>query len=241
MTLFNETNTPATPVVDENTDFLAQLVGEGKKFGDVAALAKGKAESDAFIARLQGELAGLREELTKRDRLGELIDRLEKPTAPTTPPAAETPPQPQSEGFDPSKLEDIVKRMLEGERQKTLAEQNLDTVKKTLEQRFGPGYGHHLKEKAAQLGVSTDFLDQTAKQSPTAFFNILGINSQASNGGGYTPPASQGRPSFEPANAQRDMAFYNKLKASDPSKYWSPAIQNQMHNDALKLGEKFFN
>ena len=47
------------------TDALAELVGEGKKFKDIAALAVGKVESDKFIDRLKKEAADLLKSLNR--------------------------------------------------------------------------------------------------------------------------------------------------------------------------------
>jgi len=44
---------------------LEELVGEGKKFKTVEDLAKGKLEADSFIAQLEGELKGVKGDLTK--------------------------------------------------------------------------------------------------------------------------------------------------------------------------------
>jgi hypothetical protein len=38
---------------------------------------------------------------------------------------------------------------------------------------------------------------------------------------------------------QRTWDWYQKLKVSDPKKYYSPETNVQMHKDALSLGEAF--
>lgn len=240
MSLFD--NNPQTPVVDENTDFLAALVGEGKKFKDVSDLAKGKAEADAYIERLKQENAGVREELTKRDRLQELIDRLEPKSQPpqqqqehNQKPNAENP-----EAFDPSKLNEIVEKMLSERDKRSAAEKNIDSVKQTLSQKLGPQYAEKLAGKARELGVSPEWMTSVAEQSPNAFYNLIGLNQPGQQQQNFTVPQGARQSSFEPANPNRDKKYYDALKARNSAEYWSPTVQNQMHKDALAQGEKFF-
>lgn len=41
------------------------------------------------------------------------------------------------------------------------------------------------------------------------------------------------------AQKQRTWSYYQKLKASDPDKYWKQTTQIQMHNDAIALQDGF--
>jgi hypothetical protein len=41
------------------------------------------------------------------------------------------------------------------------------------------------------------------------------------------------------AQRKRTWQFYQQLKNDNPSKYWSPKIQAQMHRDADALGDGF--
>src|SRR5688500_13285080 len=82
--LFKTPENDGPDPVDEDKDGEAELVGEGKKFKDHKSLAKGKAESDAFISHLQKELAEMREELNKRITFEDLMTKIteNKSTAP---------------------------------------------------------------------------------------------------------------------------------------------------------------
>jgi len=244
LTLFNQDSQVQTQdTVDEQTDYLAQLVGDDKKFKDIPSLARGKAEADAFIARLQREQQELREELARRDRMGELIDRLENQNKPNqeqrqqdTPNGTDTDRQ-----LDPAKLNEIVEDLITQREKRNSASQNITAVKKTLAEKLGPQYSEKLKQKASELGVSTDWMNSVAEQSPTAFYNLIGLNQSAPQRQDvFTPPQGQGRSSFEPSNVERNNTFYENIKKADPKKYWSPATQNQLHKDAIRLGEKFF-
>ena len=70
-------------VITEN--FLDHLVGEGKKFTDPEAMAKGKYESDRHVSNLEKQLAELKEDLdkaTQMDEMMELIRNQQKPVEP---------------------------------------------------------------------------------------------------------------------------------------------------------------
>src|SRR5688572_12541162 len=90
--LFSGSNNEPADSGDDNNQgsILEQLVGEGKKFADAEALAKCKAESDAFIETLKREQAELRRELDTRLSLEDFLDQ-QKAT-----PAAGTPSTPAS-------------------------------------------------------------------------------------------------------------------------------------------------
>jgi hypothetical protein len=43
----------------------------------------------------------------------------------------------------------------------------------------------------------------------------------------------------EAAQKQRTWSYYQTMKAKEPDKYWSPKVQQQLHNDAIALQEHF--
>src|SRR4029450_8159059 len=87
--------------VDPNKNYLEELVGEGKKFKTPEDLARGKAESDSFIERLQKELHGLRNELKSRLQLEEVVDRI---SSASKSPISEQPPREPDNGQPASQL-----------------------------------------------------------------------------------------------------------------------------------------
>ena len=73
-----------TPQIDPNKDYLAELVGEGKKFKTDKDLARGKYEADLYVKTLERQLdelrndhLKLREDYTARAKLEELLGQLE--------------------------------------------------------------------------------------------------------------------------------------------------------------------
>jgi hypothetical protein len=257
-TIFDEgnTETPVEPTIPlPQGDYLNALVGEDKKFKSVEDLAKGKLESDQFIQRLQQENEGIREELKTRVTLQEFMDQMNQQAkqvpqkaAEETPSAFEqAPAEPQKSGISPEDLESLLEKKLSEREQISNSQRNLKQVTAKLNEVFGPSYISEVKKKAAELGVGEKFFDNLAKTQPNAFLKLMDVNEstpvhRVADG---SPPASQVNTSANTSNfgssTKRNMAYYDKIRESDPNRYWSSSVQNEMHNEALKQGEEFFN
>jgi hypothetical protein len=124
---------------------------------------------------------------------------------------------------------------------------NLDLVRSSLMNTWGQDFVNNLKAKANELGVSEDFLDKLARNQPKAFLKLVDAEAtpQKKESVFFAPPTGMMNTKvnrvdgFAPSG-DRTKTYYDNLKAKDPSSYWSPNVQNQMHNDAIRLGEKFF-
>lgn len=224
---------------------LDDLVGDGKKFKTVEELARGKLESDRFIQQLQGELKGLRDELGTRVKLEEFMDKLSNSQKPDQ--TMDTGHNQNREGGNEVtalKPEDI-RKLLDEELQKresvSAAQRNLEAVKGKLVDSFGPNYASRLEQEASKLGVTKDFLNNLAASQPNAFLRLVGADTgvQRKTEDIFTPPTSQLQ-LRNPGTLERNQSYYNKMKQDNPKEYWTPAVQNQLHKDALRLGETFF-
>lgn len=234
------TGTP--PDIDPNKDYRAELVGEGKKYRDDAALALSKVHADRLIDELKKKLAETEQELQTRKRLEELLDTAaRRPDAPPNPPLG-TPPQLGNEPVNdltPEKIESLISSKLTEHERQNRAAQNLNTVKTELVKKFGNGYEAELVKVAEAAGVSTEWLSETAKQNPRLVLNLVEAN-QPKKETYVTPPANGLNPALAATNDERTLGFYQKLKARDPKLYNSKEVQSQMHNDAMRLRDRFF-
>lgn len=243
----NQTTVETTP----NTNPYEELVGEGKKFKTNEDLAKAKLESDRFIQQLQNELSGLRTELSTRQTLEQLMDKISKPNGEAN---ANQSHNQNSAGGDSGTVkslteEDIarlVEQRLSQAEKARIHTANMETVREALVASFGSDYVTHLKAKASELGVSEEYLNSLAKETPKAFLKLVDASGErkATTPGLFTPPPSSGLPSpskqgFAP-NGARKNSWYEQLKATDKTKYLSKEVQLQMYNDAMSLGESFF-
>ncbi len=241
--LFNKVD--ADPVVDPEKNWLEELVGDGKKFKDPVELARGKAEADAFIARLTREQEELRRELNTRITLEQYLDKMGTPPGPSdrsgdqmNEPKVVPPEQP----LKPEDIERLIETKVVQREQQRIQSQNKAEVQVKLVQAFGDNYVPKLQEVATSLGLTPEAVDRMAAETPKALLKLLGADQPGqpqSSGSLFVPPTNSVRPSG-PSSGERTMKFYQDLRAKDPKTYHSAANQNRMHQDALKLGEKFF-
>src|SRR5690349_8192148 len=86
--------TPVDVLTNDSTDPFAELVGEGKKYADAAALAKAKKEADSFIEQIKRENAELRDRVASQATVDEIMTQI-KQFAPKPPQPVEPDNQPR--------------------------------------------------------------------------------------------------------------------------------------------------
>lgn len=219
------------------------LVGEGKKFTDVEALAKGKYDSDQHLKTLEAELAELRADLQKRKTSEEVLAEIragvgktedESATDGQTNQTVETP--------DLAKLVAAEIAKLQGEQS---AESNVQKAVSELEKTVGAGNAPAaIKRKAQELNVSEDFLRSAAKQSPTAFMQLFKGESQAS------PAMTQGSVNAEALNnvnnmsnvsaIDKELEALNSLRKDKDRKntFYTPEVQMRILELTAMKGHK---
>lgn len=236
---------------DVNANYLDQLVGEGKKFKDQEALAKGKFEADKTIEARDRELAELREELTKRLSNEDLLKQFESHQQRNTNTMDNVKPEadnitPSAKADTPLKDEDLIERIrnvTKEDREREQMQANLEVVKDALLKAFGTPEkaAEAVRQKASELGVSVDFLQSAAAKSPKAFFVQLGLESQAQNA--LAPRSDVNVQSLNYSNPgikEGTYEWYRQIQKTNPGVYFSPKIQNQLMKDALRLGDAFY-
>lgn len=233
---------------DPKKDFLGELVGEGKKFKDAQALARGKYEADRTVDMLKFRMDELRsdyqklhEEKTNGAKLAELLERLEKGPAQKQTDGVITP---NAENVNEPKInpEDIKKDVLaeiRRDEEEKRAKANFDMVQKRLQERFGNNFQKVLNEQRESLELTVEDINNLARKSPEAFFRAVGLD-QEKKSDFQAPPRSDHRSdSFSPRNEKRTWSWYQELKKTDPNLYRSSKITNQMMKDYETLGPDF--
>ncbi len=238
---------PLTLTVDaQYNEFIEQYVGEGKKYSNVGELAKAYANADRHIVELNSDLTKFKNENTfvKDLLMTNLLNDPNEIKEPVTPPNEQQPPAqppeaptpPAEEGVDLSKkIEDALIQREAAQRRKVNA---TNTEKVMLEQFENREAAIEAVEtRAKQLNVEPTFISNLAFDSPTAFFELMGINPDATPRNTDTPaPRSDVNPQrladANPRIKEGTYRFYSELRKSDPSKYRSAEVQNQMMKDA---------
>ncbi len=254
MTLFTG-KSPAGNVEDKpdqgEVDYVAHYTKDGKA-PDLSEIAKGKYHADQHIARLEQEQANLRKELDKRLTYEEVIAKIEAAKTSSKPVArveenadehANEKPHTPSNELDLSKVEELMRKTYQQESVKAQQAKNIEQIKDTLVKSWGAGYERALSQKAEELGLSKEYMDNLAASSPKAFLALVGVqDTPRANPSSSLPPQSrvEGRPGSNDRSGVKNMAYYNKLMQTDPREYWTPRVQNEIHEQARIQGDAFY-
>lgn len=230
--------------IDPEKDYTSDLIGEGRKYIDQKSASRALLEKDAFIERLKRENAGVRSDLNARMRLEDALDKLaatprteEAPATREELPNADKPPT-----YSPEDVAKMVKEEVDRNSQEASIQRNLKQVKDRLKDAWGEDYSSKLKQLANKLDVGENFLDDVAKKNPTAFFQLVGISGQPTpkveDNGPFAPPRSRNTAGFVPASNDKNWTYYENLRKTNPGQYWSPRVQNEIHNAAFKADKE---
>lgn len=194
--------TPASQP-ETSTAFVDQLKmiknesGE-QKYDSVPKALDALAHSQSFIGQLKeesaakdAELAALKEELAKRQAVGEVVEKL---TAQQAQPES----TPQVSGLDEQQVADIFNNLSAQQQAAQVASSNEAAVSNALFQQYGEKTQEAVATKAAELGMTVDGLKQLAQSSPQAALQLFQV--QASQ----APKATTGSYSIPPTSPQVD-------------------------------------
>lgn len=238
---------------------LSAFVGEGKKYKSEVDLAKAVLEKDRFIARLKGENAELRVDVKTKARVEETVDQLLRARNIQTPavnadgqPSVNNSGTPDNNSMQnqnaPGLTIDQVRELLEEDRKKTGAQQNIANARKQLVELFGTPEAAQqaVKKVAKDIGESQEFIDSLAARNPAVLLQLVkkaAAEDQSKEASLFPSVNTAGFNKSTPSslNGTKTKAHYDAIKKNNPSQYWSAAIQGQMHKDAMKLGAAFFN
>lgn len=245
----NDTTQPeiqATESIQPQDSFVQKLVeAKGDNWKDPEVLAKGKIEADGYIKELEGQLSNMREDLSKQDYAKDLLEQLQNKAADPTNAKNAMPNNDTggtSEGnTNPSLSEEDLKSLVERtltERDKdSVVKQNLNLVNNEMEKSYGTDASTKIQNKAKELGLTLERMQEIAAESPTAFFNLIGEPKKDFR------PMVEGSVRTEGVNMQasneRDWSYYQNLRRDNRSLYYSPKIQRQLMEDKSRLGGKF--
>lgn len=218
------------------------LVGEGKKFKSPDDLARGKVEADAFIEDLKRQISELRSSTENQDTAKLELEALKNEMKTLRESRNTQSRDATNPALSESQLKALVENTVTGLEKTRAADQNITEANTRLVKHFGTLEKAQaaVKAKAVELGVSVDFLKETAAKSPTAFTNILGVvptsgtqefvadntvNTQGMSAQGNNGQLKDGTKEY----------FDNILKTKGRTYYFSPEVQQQVWK-AVKAG-----
>ena len=214
---------------------LDTLVGEGKKYRDVNELAKAYVNADSHLDELRRDLAQSRARSDAEKNQEPVVQTQQQQSDPTL--AVTEKPQSNED------LRTLVGRELENLTQAKKFEQNVEVTAQTLIDHFGDAQkaNQAVKDKARELGVSPDWLRDSAARSPKAFYATMGLNPEQQKRDTSTPaPRSDVRLESNQNNGKKNYAYFEQLRKSDKGLYYSQSVQNEMHVLAREQGDAFY-
>jgi len=142
--------------------------------------------SQQFIEKLKTEKQELEDqwkqtqgELETRESVEDVVKRL---TENNGQPSNREGDQPQENGLDEEKVQQLVTSVLSQREQETQANQNINTVQAALVEQYGDQAKTVIQQKATELGTTPGEIKELAKRNPKMALTILG---------GATPNSTQ--------------------------------------------------
>lgn len=249
--IFSSATTEGTTTDTQQTQtkesFVDHLVGDGKKFKDIEALAKGKLEADRHISEITKTLDELRAELAKQDYAKNLLEQMSKGSetgAEQPPPVTTSSSNTENTTQSASDIESLVEKVITAKEKNKTASQNISVVGEEMQKQYGDKTAEVLKAKSLELNMSLDRLKEIAAESPTAFFQLIGVKKmgeKTSTSTGVTTQSTIRSENFNSYSQDRTFEYYQKMRKENRSLYYSPKIQNTMLQDRERLGDRFYN
>ena len=236
-------STDETPDVDYVAYVTDKFKGNDGKL-DIAALARGKYEADQAVKFRDQKADEMRAELAEKNTIDELMSKITALTATATNPVTNRDENSQtvvSNTVAPADIAKIVREAYTNERTQEAQTANLRVAQKEAQKALGDDYEAKIKRKALEIGLSVEQVVQIAKQSPTAFANILGINQTTTNPYDITPPKGSIR-GIAPGGVVKDANYWKKFKADNGTDaYYSPEVSREREQWFAKLGAGYYN
>lgn len=189
-----ESTTTTSPAVTEQSpsaanyaDLLGSIKNEQgvQKYATIEEALKGLANAQEYIPQVKSqlsakdaELATLREELSKRKAVEDVIASLQ-PKQPE--PVVEPTSQP-SQGLSPEDVAKLVQEQLNASKVKEVQTSNTSKVRAALVSKYGEKAQEVAASRISELGMSMDDLNRLAASSPDAVLALLGASAPVSTG-----------------------------------------------------------
>lgn len=240
---------------DGEIDYVAHYTRDGEI--DIKQLAKGKYHADERIAQYEKEQADLRAELDKRLTYENLLAKIDASGRTPSDKVSKTDNSSNAESeeketrshednskrLSPGEIEEMVRNTISKEATRSSMASNISQVKQALTATWGANYERTLLQKASELGLTPEYMENLAANSPKALLTLVGASTQASKPTSSLPPmtsvngsASNQSKNLEPGT----FNFYEKLRKEDPRTYFSPRVQNEMMKNAKEKGDAFY-
>lgn len=228
-----QTTATETPTTE---DWVKNVVAEkGEQWSDPQVLAKGYANAQQHIKELEARVAGYAEQ----DYAKELLAKLQTQQAESSAtqefvePAQSAPEQEDStKGLSPEDVQSLLEKTLSIREKTTM-------VETALREKFGDTANVVVHKRSQELGLSMDRMKEIAAESPQAFLSMIGEPATPENNSTSKSTVNSQAGAFQ-SSGNRNHEFYRDLRQKDKKRYLSAEVQQQMIQDRMHLGDKFY-
>ncbi len=217
------------------------LVGEGKKYSDPDQLAKAYANIERHARTVEAENAAARARLDAAEAMKNNSNNSEAQRQDN-----QRQPDPAPSDPNPTPRPDVdfrsqIKEEIQALNEQSRAVKNIEDAARKMVDVYGtPAAANEaIRKRADELGVSADWLRDSASQSPNAFYATMGITAGGQNRS--TPTPHNDFVNRDGNRDQKDFEYFDRLRKEDPKAYYLPANQKLMLEQAKKLGRDFYN
>lgn len=175
-------NPPANPNLDVFVEKLMSITDESgrPKYDSIEKALDALNASQAHIKQLEAEQKTLREQAAQAKTLEDVLKKLDGNNV--TEPEKQQAATPPNSGLSEEQAAELVRKVLQGERQTEAAVNNLRTVNDTLTSKFGDKAKEVVAQKAKELGTTPQQLKELSASNPNMVLALFG--------GSQNPPSA---------------------------------------------------
>jgi hypothetical protein len=134
-------------------------------------------------------------------------------------------------------LKSLVSQTISALEQEKIVSKNVAFVSEELAKTYGTDATAFVQKKAQELGMSVARLEEIAKESPTAFFTLIGEPKKEIPSMVKTTVRTEA--ALQTNTSERNWEYYQRLRRENKNRYFSPEVQQQLLRDKQRLGKNF--
>lgn len=206
---------PAQPEAapDPYADLLTTIQADDgrQKYADVKTALESIPHAQNHIKELNQKIKEMEERLKDSANVDDVLKRLESTQANAEPPSQE---------LDEAKLAQLLDRELSAREKAKVQQSNQKSVVDSLVGVFGEKAEEAYKTKAEELGISLEFFNDLARNSPKAVLTYFGIDQKKASSSGFVQSSVNTAAMGQAPKKERDPMDMFKSSESDLVKKW---------------------
>lgn len=216
------------PAIQNTSEIVSALVGEGKKYKTLDDLAKGYINADGFIEQLKAENRELKEKAVAAKTVDDVLQRLNQQQ--TTQDSDPTPAP--AKGIDVSELSKLVEATVTGLETQKQRQSNMLKADAKMKELFGEKAGAKFAEFASTPELQKVYTE-LASVDPDKFISLFSgdVPKNTGVGGSGTVNTAANYAAANPSGRLQQFGtkeYFDNVRRTDPKTYYSTDFQLKM-------------